>query len=286
MASPSLRRHPPVTLTIAGHDPLGGSGVAADLATVAALGGHGVVALTAVTAQRLDAVDRLVWVEPDQVAAQLDGIETEYEIDGMKSGLLGTAEVVFDIARRVADGRLPAPVVDPVLVDGRGNRIVSVELEDAYRSALFPAAAVLTPNVVEAGALVGRSLRDLADIEAAGPELAALGAGHVVVTGGAVGDRSTDVVVGTDGSVHRVVTEPVITGNVRGSGCTFSTAVAAGLAAGHGPAAAIEAAAVFVRDRLADGADWTFRRSGLAGPVSHRCPTGAAAQGTSAHSSP
>lgn len=255
---------------MAGHDPLGGSGIGADLTTFAAMGCHGTAALTAVTAQHLDAVDRIEWVAADLVAAQLDGIAAEMAVAGMKTGLLGSAEVVDEVAGRVAAGALPAPVVDPVLVDGRGRRIVSEELERAYREALFPVAAVLTPNRAEASALVGRPLGDLTDVESAAPLLADLGAALVVVTGGALGDRSTDLVVEPDGTVTRVVTEPVATANVRGSGCTLSAAIAAEIARGSDPARAVEAASAFVRDRLADSAGWAFRRADRVGPVAHR----------------
>jgi hydroxymethylpyrimidine kinase/phosphomethylpyrimidine kinase len=250
---------PPVVLTIAAHDPLGGAGIAADLTTFAAHGLHGMVAVTAVTAQRFTAVEQVVATPAALLAAQLDGITASASIAGVKVGLLFDPAQVEVVAERVADGRLPAPVVDPVMVDGRGNRFVAAEIESAARALLFPVAAVLTPNRAEA--------RLLGETPAA---LAALGAGLVVVTGG--GDDATDRLVWPDGSTTELVGDWVATVNVRGSGCTFAAAMAASLVRGDAPGAAAEAAKIFVAARLRDSADWQVGPPGSAGPVSHCIP--------------
>ena len=260
---------PPVALAVAAHDPLGGAGLAADLATFAALGVHGTCVVTAVTAQRLASVDRVVAADVDLVDAQLDGIVADLAPGALKTGLLGSAAVVDAVARRVADGLLPAPVVDPVLVDGRGQRFVDESVEQAYRERLFPVARVLTPNVAEAGLLVGRPLASVDDLIGAADELAALGAEHVVVTGGALGgDLAVDVAVAADGSVDLIAGTRFDTTNVRGSGCTFAAAVAARLAVGEGAPEAIQTAKEFVADRLRDSTPWSFN---AVGPISHRC---------------
>lgn len=259
---------PPVVLTIAAHDPLGGAGIAADLTTFAALGVHGMVAVTAVTAQRLDRVDRVEATDARLLADQLDGIIASAPVAGVKVGLLFDAAQVAVIAERIADGRLPAPVVDPVMVDGRGDRFVAEETEAAAREALFPRAAVLTPNRAEAELLGG-------DPE----ELAGLGAGLVVVTGGNA--DASDLLVWPDGSSSELTGDWIDTTNVRGSGCTFAAAIAALGAQGHGPADAARRAKAFVADRLRESAEWTLGAPGSVGPVSHTSP-----QGTSAHSTP
>lgn len=248
---------PPVVLTIAAHDPLGGAGIAADLTTFAAFGVHGMIAVTAVTAQRFDAVDRVVATPAELLAAQLDGIVASSTIAGVKVGLLFDPSQVAVIAERVADGRLPAPVVDPVMVNGRGDRFVQADTEAAARDLLFPRAAVLTPNRAEADLL--------GDDPAA---LAALGAGLVVITGG--GSDATDLLVRPDGSIEELVGEWIETTNVRGSGCTFAAAMAAAIALGDSADDAARRAKVFVVERLRDGAEWTVSPAGTAGPVSHR----------------
>ena len=248
---------PPVVLTIAAHDPLGGAGIAADLTTFAALGAHGMVAISAVSAQRFGAVDRVVATPAEFLAAQLDGIIESCAIDAVKVGLLFDPDQVTVVAERVADGRLPAPVVDPVMVDGRGRRFVAPAIEAASRDLLFPLAAVLTPNRAEAELLGGSP-----------GELAALGAELVVVTGG--GAAATDLLVWPDGSTTPVDGQWVDTAHVRGSGCTFAAASAAGMACGLGLEDAVRAAKAFVADRLRDSADWMLGPAGSVGPVSHR----------------
>lgn len=259
---------PPVVLTVAAHDPLGGAGVAADLTTFAALNVHGVVVVTAVTAQRLGSVDRVDATSIELVDAQLDGVISDLTPVAIKTGLLGSAAIVEAVARRIGDSALPAPVVDPILVDGRGRRLVDPTVEQAYRDDLFPVARVLTPNLDEASVLVGRPLTTVDEVVAAAPELAGLGATEVVVTGGRFGGReASDIVISADGGTAVLTAARVATDNVRGSGCTFAAAIAARLAAGDEPLDAIRAAKTFVVDRLADSASWSF---GPGGPVSHR----------------
>lgn len=241
----------PVVLTIAAHDPLGGAGLAADLTTFAACGVHGAVAATALTVQHLGSVDHVEPVSPDLVAAQIDGIVDSFAVAAVKTGLLGSAEVVEVIADRVATGMLPAPVVDPVLVDGRGSRFVGDAVESAGRHRLFSVARVLTPNLGEASVLAGRPLRTPADVEDAADSLAALGAALVIVTGGSArAETAVDVLVHPDGSTDRLESDWVDTPHVRGSGCTFAAAVAARLARGDDPPVAAAAAKHFVAERL------------------------------------
>jgi len=262
---------PPVALAISAHDPLGGAGFAADITTFSAFGVHGVQAVTAMSSQHLDRVDEVVPVDPEFVFRQIDAILDEVQPASVKTGLLGSVEVVSGVARRVAVGRLVAPVVDPVLVDGRGNRIVSAEIETAYREVLFPVARVLTPNLAEAALLTGAELRVVDDVIAVADSLAALGAELLVVTGGGfVGNEAVDVAVECDGSTHLLRATRCDTSNVRGSGCTFAAAIASGLARGLQPLDAAHEAKRFVSAQISESADWGFR-PGKAGPVSHLC---------------
>ena len=256
---------PPVLLTIAASDPLGGAGVQADLATFAALGVHGASALTAVTAQSLTAVTASAAVEADLVAAQIDAIAAHLGPEGTKTGLLSRREVVELVAERVERGVLPAPVVDPVMVDGRGVRFVSDEVEDAYRQRLFPLARVVTPNRAEAELLAGTPLPSAEAVLDGAEAFRALGAEAVVVTGGGFDGDPDDVVI-TQRRAWVVRGSRIATDNVRGSGCTFSAALAAGLALGAGLEPAVESAGRFVRAAIGASADW---RLDGPGPVSH-----------------
>lgn len=256
---------PPVAITIAASDPLGGAGVQADLATFAARGVHGTSALTTVTAQSLTAVTAAAAVQADVVAAQIDAVADTFDIAVAKTGLLRRREVVEMVAERVQRGVLPTPVVDPVMVDGAGVRFVSDEVEQAYRTLLFPLARVITPNRAEAELLARRPLPDADAVLACAEEFRSLGAASVVVTGGAFdSDPDNVVITGTDAWVapgRRIATR-----NVRGSGCTFSAALAADLALGADLAQAVQDAARFVRAAIEHSADWRLNGPG---PVSH-----------------
>ncbi len=257
---------PPVLLTIAASDPLGGAGVQADLATFAAFGVHGTSALTAVTAQSLTAVTAVAPVQADLVAAQIDSVATELGVAGAKTGLLRRSEVVELVAERIERGVLPAPVVDPVMVDGRGVPFVANEVEDAYRQRLFPLARVVTPNRREAELLAGTSLPGPEAVLDCADALRALGAEAVVVTGGGFDGQPDDVVITAAGGAWVEPGQRVHTGNVRGSGCTFSAALSAGLALGAGLDQAVAAAGRFVRSAIEASAAWQFDGPG---PVSH-----------------
>ena len=256
---------PPVLLTIAASDPLGGAGVQADLATFAALGVHGTSALTAVTAQSLTAVTAASPVETDLVAAQIDAVAAELGVAGIKTGLLRRRDVVDLVADRVERGALPAPVVDPVMVDGRGVRFVADDVEDAYRQRLFPLARVLTPNRREAELLAGTSLPSSEAVLDCADAFRGLGAHAVVVTGGGFDGTPDDVVI-TPTRAWAVPGTRIPTDNVRGSGCTFSAALAARLALGDELDAAVAASSRFVRSAIETSATWQLSGPG---PVSH-----------------
>ncbi len=260
---------PPVLLTIAASDPLGGAGVQADLATFAAFGVHGASALTAVTAQSLTAVAAMYPVDADLVAQQIDSVASSLGVAGAKTGLLRRREVVELVADRVERGTLPAPVVDPVMVDGRGVLFVAEEVESAYRERLFPLARAVTPNRREAELLAGTSLPGPEAVLDSAEVFRALGSGVVVVTGGAFDGQPDDVVITAAGDAWVEPGSRVRTGNVRGSGCTFSAALAAGLTLGHGLEDAVASAARFAHSAIKAAAAWSL---GGPGPVSHTVP--------------
>ena len=260
---------PPVLLTIAASDPLGGAGVQADLATFAAFGVHGASALTAVTAQSLTTVTEVAPVAADLVADQIDSVASCMGVAGAKTGLLRRREVVELVADRVERGDLPAPVVDPVMVDGRGVAFVGDEVQDAYRERLFPLARAITPNRREAELLAGIPLPGPGAVLDCAEVFRALGPGAVVVTGGAFDGQPDDVVITAAGDAWVEPGHRVHTGNVRGSGCTFSAALAASLALGHSLEEAVAAAGRFVRSAIETSSAWPLDGPG---PISHIVP--------------
>jgi hydroxymethylpyrimidine/phosphomethylpyrimidine kinase len=259
---------PPVALTIAGSDSGGGAGVQADLKTFAAFGVFGTSAITALTAQNTAAVCAVQPVDASFVTAQVEAVLADLPVAAVKTGLLATVETVDAVADLAATGRLPNLVVDPVLVASTGDRLLEAEAERAYRERLFPLAAVVTPNRREAGVLLGGTVATVDEQREAARALAASGPATVVVTGGdgAPGEDAVDVVVGVPG-LTELRCPRLATRNTHGSGCTFASAVAAGLASGRPVADALLAAKTYVHDAIRAGLCW--RLGSGHGPLNH-----------------
>src|SRR5512142_2193028 len=150
-----------VALTIAGSDSGGGAGIQADLRTFAAHGLHGTSALTAVTAQNSVAVTAWTSLAPELVAAQIEAVATDMRVAATKTGMLGNAAIIEEVARAVARFALGPLVVDPVMVAKSGDPLVDRSAERAYLRDLVPRATLLTPNLHEAAAFLGRKVRDV-----------------------------------------------------------------------------------------------------------------------------
>ncbi len=256
-----------MALTIAGSDSAAGAGIQADLKTFSALGVFGTTAVTAVTAQDTVSVRAVHAVPSEMVQAQVEAVLGDLEVRSAKTGMLATAETITAVGGLAARGRLANLVVDPVMVASSGDRLLDAGAEAAYRERLLPFALVVTPNLAEAGLLVGAELRSLDDMEAAARELHAGGPTWVLVKGGHLaGPDSVDVVF--DGTSTTVLSAPrVVTTNVHGTGCTLSAAITAHLARGLSPLDAIRAAKDYVTMALRGGADWTLGRGH--GPLDH-----------------
>ncbi len=261
---------PVVALTIAGSDSGGGAGVQADLKTFAALGVYGTSALTALTAQNTRGVTGVHPVPAAFVVAQVEAVLADLDVRAVKTGMLGTVDVVEAVAALAAGDRLPHLVVDPVMVASSGDRLLEQAAERAYVELLLPYAAVLTPNLLEAQALLRGTITTLAEQREAARALGALGPRVVVVKGGhAAADAGGDAVdvVWDGGSVRELRGPWVVTANTHGTGCTFAAAVAAGLARGRAVLPAVEAAKAYVTAGLQAGAGW--RLGGGHGPLDH-----------------
>jgi hydroxymethylpyrimidine/phosphomethylpyrimidine kinase len=238
-----------VALTVAGSDSGGGAGIQADLKAFAAHGVHGTCALTAVTAQNSVGVSAWVALEPAMVVAQMEAVATDMPVAATKTGMLANAAVVGAVADAVRRLRLAPLVVDPVMVAKSGDRLLDAAAERAYVERLFPLAAIVTPNLHEAAALLGREVRDVAAMRAAARDLAALGARAVLVKGGGLAGEAVDVLF--DG--ERVIDLPaprVETANTHGTGCTLSAAISARLALGDGLVDAVRAAKAYLTEGL------------------------------------
>ena len=221
----------PTVMAIAGFDPSGGAGIAADLKTIAALRCYGVGVVTAVTVQDTKAVRSVHPLPPDLVARQAEVVAADVEVRAVKVGMLATAALVERVALLAEAGLLPNLVLDPVLRSHAGDELLERDGIETLCLRLLPRATVLTPNLDEASRLCGRAVRDVAGMKEAARELHRLGARQVVIKGGHLPGRPVDVVFnGEEFALFDSTRLP--SAAAHGLGCTFSAAVACGIARG------------------------------------------------------
>jgi hydroxymethylpyrimidine/phosphomethylpyrimidine kinase len=238
-----------VVLTVAGSDSGGGAGIQADLRTFAAHGVHGTSAITAVTAQNSVAVLDWVALEPRMVVAQIEAVASDMDVAAVKTGMLATAAIVSAVAEAIERLRLPFVVVDPVMVAKSGDRLLDRDAETAYRERLLPLATVVTPNLPEAEALLGRPVRTLDEMREAARALQAMGPRSVVVKGGHLEGDAVDVF--WDGARLEDLPAPrIATKNTHGTGCTYSAAIAARLALGEPLLDAVRGAKAYLTEAI------------------------------------
>ena len=255
-------------MTIAGSDSGGGAGIQADLKTFAALGVYGTSALTAITAQNTVAVTDVHEVPTATISAQIDAILTDIGADAVKTGMLSSSaiiECVADSLRRHDNSPgVSRLVVDPVMVAKSGDSLLREEAVSALKERLIPLAAVVTPNIPEAETLTGISITDDEGMAEAARLIVGMGARAVVVKGGHREGPATDLYY--DGTSFREFSAPRFdTPNTHGTGCTFASAVAAGLAQGLGTEEAVGQAKEFVTEAIRA----SFPIGGGHGPLHH-----------------
>lgn len=220
-----------IALTIAGSDSGGGAGIQADLKAFSALGTYGASVLTAVTAQNTRAVTAVHAIPEDVISAQIDAVLSDLDVHAVKIGMLATSSIIETVAAALTGYDGPV-VLDPVMVAKSGDPLLADDAAATLRDVLLPRATVLTPNLPEAARLLGEDEATTSGgMERQGKALVAMGAGSVLMKGGhGRGEVCTDLLVGQDG-VMAVLTAPrIATRNTHGTGCTLSSAVAAGLA--------------------------------------------------------
>src|SRR5215217_726052 len=242
----------PVVLTIAGIDPSGGAGVVADIKTIAALGCFPAAALTSITFQNTTGVFGAEHQRAATLRAQVEPIIQDLQVAAAKTGMLPTAEIVAEVVLLFEEGNLPAPVVDPVVVATSGDVLIDDEALEILKTKLFPFARIVTPNIPEAEKLAGFSIQTEADMRRAAEMIQALGARAVLVKGGhrATAGQALDVLLNEDGRFTEYRSDYIDVGEVHGSGCTLSAAIAAGLGKGLTLEDAIGAAKKYVTDAI------------------------------------
>ena len=240
-----------IALTIAGSDSGGGAGIQADLKTFSALGVYGASVITAVTAQNTCAVTAAEAVSPALIRAQLDAVFTDLPPQAVKTGMLGDSATIDAVADRLAAYTPPYLVIDPVMVAKSGDRLLADAAIATLRERLIPRATLITPNLPEAGELLGRAVTTRADMAQAAADLLALGCGAVLLKGGHLaGDGSDDLLLTAAGATW-LTTARYPGKNTHGTGCTLSAAITAGLAKGLPLHEAVQAAKDYIGAAIA-----------------------------------
>jgi hydroxymethylpyrimidine/phosphomethylpyrimidine kinase len=258
----------PVALTIAGSDSSGGAGIQADLKTFAALGVYGASVITALTAQNTQGVTGIHQVPPDFVTAQIDAVFADLDVGAVKIGMVAELSVIVAIAAGLTRWSPKHVVLDPVMVATSGDRLLAEDAVAALRTKLVPRASILTPNLPEAAALLDEPVASSeAAIEDQGRRLLALGCPAVLIKGGhGQGSESIDYLVRESGTIA-LAAPRVATQNTHGTGCSLSSAIAAGLAKGEDLETAVRNAKAFVSAAIT-GSD-RFSVGHGHGPIHH-----------------
>lgn len=218
-------------MTIAGSDSGGGAGVQADLKSFAAMGVYGTSVLTAITAQNTLAVTDVFELPVSLIESQIDAVVSDIGTDAVKTGMLSSAAIIEAVAGKIKEHDLGNLVVDPVMVAKSGDKLLRDEAIEVLRDLLVPLATLVTPNIPEAEALTGRSIADVDEAREAAIKIVGMGAKAVVVKGGHLAGPASDIFY--DGEEFRVFTaQRISTTSTHGTGCTFASATAAGLARG------------------------------------------------------
>lgn len=243
---------PPIALTIAGSDSGGGAGIQADLKTFHARGVHGLSAIAAVTSQNTRGVTAVHPVPSAHIRSQIAAVFDDFPVGAVKTGMLGSAAIVRQVAREMAVRKPPWLVVDPVMVATSGARLLDASAIAVLVNKLIPLADVLTPNLPEAEALLGYPIRNAKDCAHAGNDLRELGARAVLLKGGhGSGREVVDRFFDARGVME--LRHPRLKLEAHGTGCTLAAAMAAELAKGQSPRSAARRAVAYVQRALARG---------------------------------
>lgn len=239
-------------LTIAGSDSSGGAGIQADLKTFSALGVFGMSAITAITAQNTLGVMAICELDESIIAAQIAAVFDDIDVGAVKIGMLSSAEITNTVAASLHKYHAKSIVVDPVMVSKSGSRLLKSDAITALKQQLFPLADIVTPNLYEAEEIVGFSVSNRKEMEAAAREIFELGPKYVIVKGGHLEGAPCDVLFDGDGFTY-LENERINTIHTHGTGCTFSSAIAAGLAKGLSVEQAVKQAKSYITGAIQHG---------------------------------
>lgn len=264
---------PPVALTIAGSDPSGGAGIQADLKTFHQFGAYGEAVITLLTVQNTLGVYRVEMLPPDLVVEQLARTIEDIPPAAAKTGALGNAGIVEAVAFQAASFHFPL-VVDPVMISKHGAPLLDPDARRAIQVCLLPHAALVTPNLHEAAALIGRSVETADGMKDAAQRIAEFGVRAVLVKGGHLAEDAVDIL--WDGErFHEFPSERIDTPHTHGTGCSYAAAITARLASGDDLVAAVSTAKQWITEAIRTNPGL----GGGQGPVNHLQPAPVSSSG-------
>lgn len=258
----------PIALSIAGSDPSGGAGIQADLKTFHQFGAYGEAVITLLTVQNTREVARVQVMSPGLVSDQIQAVIRDIPPGAAKTGALGNAEMIQVVATQARHFRFPL-VVDPVMISKHGAPLLAAEAIAVLKQQLLPCCFLVTPNLHEAGALIGKEIQTLEDMREAAHAIAALGPKAVLIKGGHLEMDADDLLL-CEGCLHAYSSTRIDTPHTHGTGCTFSAAITACLARGMALPDAVGAAKRYITEAIRTN-------PGLGsgnGPVNHFASTG------------
>ena len=271
---------PYTVLTIAGSDSGGGAGIQADLKTIAALGGYGMSAITALTAQNTLGVRGVHAPDPEFLRLQIITTLSDIPADAVKIGMLHSAEIVAVVAECLRQFQPRHVVLDPVMVATSGDKLITPNTQEEIVRQLFPLATVVTPNLDELSWLTGTTVATADALEDAGQAVIAMGASAVLVKGGHLKEEMlTDLLLQRAAPTTRIRAPRIATRNLHGTGCTLSAAIACFLAMGEDLTRAVQSAHGFVQSAIRSAATRTLGSGhgpldhGFAPRATHSIPT-------------
>jgi hydroxymethylpyrimidine/phosphomethylpyrimidine kinase len=255
-------------LTIAGSDSSGGAGIQADLKTFSALGVYGMSAITSITAQNTLGVRGIQPISSEILRGQLNAVFEDSIIDAVKTGMLHNKEAVEIVAETIDCFKPAFIVVDPVMISTSGSKLIEDVAIEAIITMLFSRSSLITPNIDEAELLTGMKIRDINDMSRAAYKLMDMGCHAVLMKGGHLeGEEMTDMLFLPETEPLSFSSTKISTKNTHGTGCTFSSAIAAYVALGYSMGKAVEAAKGYITKALSNGAN--VQEGHGYGPLNH-----------------
>lgn len=258
-----------IAVTVAGSDSGGGAGIQADLKSFSANGVYGASVLTALTAQNTRGVTAIHDVPADFVRAQMDAVYSDLAVKATKIGMLSQVPIIEEVAEGLRRLRTGPVVLDPVMVAASGDPLLADSAVSSLMSELLPLADVITPNLHEAARMLETELADSEEaMQDQAKRLIDLGAKSILLKGGhGSSDESADLFMTSSGERLWLREKRIATDNTHGTGCTLSSAIAAGLAKGNELGAAVTAAKAYIHDAIRHSDD--LQIGGGHGPVHH-----------------